>query len=179
MLREYFNCEPFVSGLFDRVEAQATADCQSQSKIESLAFKFGEALERELQGFFSQVMPAAKELPVLRVDTFKTFYERVKDPANQQESEEFRDAYLAQMQYIFAPGPKADTVEFQITGVHAYSGSCHLIVEAIFRSQDLPVLRTSLWLDNDGHWANFHSLINLACNKIILDSAACYSHMSR
>ena len=136
MLREYFNCEPFVSGLFDRVEAQATADCQSQSKIESLACKIGEALERELQGFFAQVMPAAKELPVLRVDTFKTFYERVKDPANQQESEEFRDAYLAQMQYIFAPGPKADTVEFQITGVHAYSGSCHLIVVAIFRSQD-------------------------------------------
>lgn len=179
MIQKYFSCEPFVSSLFERVEAQAAADCQSQSKIESLAFKIGEALERDLQDFFSAAMQTAKELPELRVDAFKTFYERVKDHATQQEIEEFRDAYLAQVQYIFASGPKTDTVDFRISGVHAYSGSCRLTVEAIFRNQDLPVLSTSLWLANDEHWANFHVLINLACHKIILDSAACYLHMSR
>jgi hypothetical protein len=174
-LSKHFKAPDVALSLFALVIKQAGRSPSDQEEIDSLFFKISQALEKDSGRSFEAVMRNADVIPEFCIDSFKTFYERIDDKAK---LDEFRCGYMARMQYVFSPWPKQDEILFEINGVHAYSGSCRLIIESMSRKENYPLSSLGIWLDNEKKLPNFQALINLACHRLVLETASCYKTMS-
>lgn len=153
--------------MFELVASQVPNNLFSWPQIDSLSKRIKESIEKEIGVVFKKAVSMANGPPELCIDSLKTFYERIDDERMQ---DVLRGSYIAKMEYVFSPWPKADTITFEILSVHAYSGSCRLIVEAVCRSSYFPVKTLGIWLPNDQKLPNFHALINLACHDIVMQA---------
>lgn len=162
-----FRAPDIVAQMFELVALQAPNDLFSVTQVNALRKNITGQIEKDIGVVFKKATSMANGPPELCIETLKTFYERLDDA---QMQEVLRGSYVAKMEYVFSSWPKASTVLFEILSVHAYSGSCRLVVEVVCRDSYLPAKTLGIWLSNDQKLPNFHALINLACHNIVMEA---------